>query len=252
MNSQNSFFPANNTTLILSISVKKRKSFLFYFIIFFILLHFSQNFMIIFCIYFSKYDSIICMERDIMRFLFVLMILIIPFSLCFGQDERSLPVEVYVIFDNSVSMQGSEDEAAAWLSRHIADNILQAGDSLTVWSASGEPAVEFSGTVGGEESISEIKAVLASITPTENAGNDTAAFENIKKIRTSPSQYAQSYIILVTGVSGSNASLFSAEAAEVLKYSRSNDFPGWKVMIIGLGIEQRVRTAAAAYMSSER
>lgn len=190
------------------------------------------------------------MERDTIRFLFFLMILIVPLSFCFGQDERQRPVEVYVIFDNSVSMRGSEDEAAAWLSKHVADNILQEGDSLTVWSASGGPVMKFSGTVGGEESINEIKAVLASIAPTENAGDDTAAFEHIKKIRASPSQYAQSYIILVTGVSGSNASLFSAEAAEVLKYSRSNDFPGWKVMIIGLGIEHRVRTAAAAYMSS--
>ncbi len=133
----------------------------------------------------------------------------------------------------------------------MADSILQAGDFLTIWSVGDAPVQEFSGTVNGPESISDIKAVLSSIQPKNSAGNYEAAFGELQKRAVLNSQYAYSYIILVTGISGQNTSLFNAKAADILRYSRSEDFPGWKVMVIGFGIEQKIKSAAAAYMSSQ-
>jgi hypothetical protein len=176
------------------------------------------------------------------------LILILPLSLCFGQDERSKPVEIYVMFDNSVSMKASGQEAASWVSNHIVDNILQADDSLTIWSLADNPNVKFSGTISTQENKEEIKTVLDSIAANDNTANYEAVFGEIQKKSAANPQY----VLLVTGISGQNASLFNAGTAEFLKYSLSKDFPGWKVMIIGMGIEQKVKAAAAAYMSSQR
>jgi hypothetical protein len=192
------------------------------------------------------------MEREKRKKLIILLLCMIPLSLCFGGDERSRPAEVYLMLDNSISIQGSEQKAAAWISEHIADNVLQSGDSFTIWSASDAPVLEYSGTISGPESIDEIKAVLSAITPKNSEGNYRAAIEEIRKKNIPHSEFAHAYIILVTGISGNTASLFSAETQDVLKYSRSMDFPGWKVMIIGMGIEQKVKVAAAAYMSSQK
>lgn len=187
-----------------------------------------------------------------MKILVFLLMCILPLVLSFGADERSKPIEVYVMFDNSISMTDNGQKAAMWLSEHIRDKILQTDDSLTIWSIADEPVLEYSAVVGGSESMEEIKTVLSSIESSGSTGNYAAAFRELKNKAKSNAQYAHSYIILATGLSGQNASLFSAEAAEVLKYSRSIDFAGWKLMIIGFGIEQKVKAAAAAYMNSQR
>jgi hypothetical protein len=188
------------------------------------------------------------MRREKMTILVFLFITLIPVSLCFAGDERSKPVSVYVLFDNSVAMQGSEQEAAAWVSEHVADNILQPGDSLTILSVSDTPTEEFSGTINSQEQIAEVKTIVSSLTPKSSSGNFRAAFE---KMTLSNAQNALSYIILVTGMSLQSSFLSETEAVDYLQYSRSKDFPGWKVMIISLGIEQKAKTAAAAYMRSQ-
>jgi hypothetical protein len=213
--------------------------------------HFFPNFVIIFCIYFEKYGNINYMKREKMKFIISLLIAILPLSLCFGGDERSKPVEVFVLFDNSVSMQGVEQDAAAWLSEHVADNILQMGDALTIVSVSDSPAEEFSGTIENQENIAEVKTILSSLTPKNSAGDFRTAFEEVKSNIVSNSPYAHSYIVLVTGMSLQTSFLSSAEAVNYLRYSKSKDFPGWKVMIISLGIEQKAKAAAAAYMRSQ-
>jgi hypothetical protein len=42
----------------------------------------------------------------------------------------------------------------------------------------------------------------------------------------------------------------SAEFREFLRYSKTEDFPGWKAIVVGLGIGPRVREAAAEYMAA--
>jgi hypothetical protein len=207
--------------------------------------------MIIFCIYFPKYDIIVYMKRENSKFIVFLLVTLLPLSLCFGQDERSAPAAIYVMFDNSVSMKGSGEEAAAWLNDHIMDDILQIDDSLTVWSLADETSLQYSGDIETRETLEEIKAVLSSITVTDGEGNYQAAFEDLKDAAASLPRGVPSYIVLVTGLSGQSASFFSADAAEVLKHSLSRDFPGWKVMVIGLGMEQKIKAAAAAYMDSQ-
>jgi hypothetical protein len=212
---------------------------------------FFSLFFIIFCFYFQKYGSIVYMKREKLSFLVILLLWALPLVLCFGQDERSKPVEVYLLFDNSASMQGSEQEAGAWISGHLADNILQVNDSLTIWSFADAPVEEFSGIITGEETMDEIKNILSSIAVNSSSGAYETAFEELQRKAVSHAQYAHAYIILVAGISEQNSSLFSTEAADVLKYSLSKDFSGWKVMIVSFGIEQKVKAAAAAYMSSQ-
>ncbi len=193
------------------------------------------------------------MELDrIKTLVLVSLIFMLPLSLCFGGDERSMPAEVYIIFDNSVSMKDSKDEAVAWINEHVLDQILQSGDSLTIWSVADKPVLEFSGTISSPEKIGEVKKILSSITPKDITGNYRSAFEELQRKTIPNPRYTLSYTILITGLSEKTTSLSGAEAVNILKYSRSKDFPGWKVMIIGLGLEQRVKTAAAAYMSSRQ
>jgi uncharacterized protein with von Willebrand factor type A (vWA) domain len=192
------------------------------------------------------------MKREKMKILVFLFITILPLSLCFGQDERSEPIEVFVLFDNSASMQGVEEKAASWLEAHVAENILQPQDALTIWSVADAPSELFSGTINGPEHIAEIKTIISSIAPSNSEGNFQAAFEALLKKQSSAVNFAHSYIVLVTGMNAQSTFLSGAKTAEIIKYSTTKDFPGWKVMIISLGItEQKVRAAAAAYMRTQ-
>jgi len=42
----------------------------------------------------------------------------------------------------------------------------------------------------------------------------------------------------------------SAEFREFLRYSKTEDFPGWKAIVVGFGMGPRVREAAAEYMAA--
>jgi hypothetical protein len=190
------------------------------------------------------------MEREKTKIIIFLLTLMLPLSFCFGADERSNPIEVYLMFDNSISMKDNGSEAAAWISEYITDKILQTDDALTIWLAADMPVLEFSGRISSPEIEEEIKTILTSVEFTNSAGNYAAALGELKKNAVSHAEYAHSYIIFVTGMSGQNASLFSAEA-DVLTYSRSVDFPGWKLMVINLGVEQKIKEAAANYMNSQ-
>lgn len=181
--------------------------------------------------------------------LFAFVIFFIPLVFCFGGDERNLPAEVFIIIDNSISMKESKDEAITWINEHVLTNILQPGDTLTIWSVADTSVMEFSGTIGSADKINEIKNILTSLKPKDTPGNYRTAFEEIQK--KAASRQGLTYTILVTGISDKTTSLSGTTAANFLKYSRSEDFPGWKVMIIGLGLQPKVKSAAAAYISSQ-
>jgi hypothetical protein len=61
------------------------------------------------------------------------------------------------------------------------------------------------------------------------------------------------YTLLISGpANGSlgDSAAVSRDLAGLLRYSRVEDFPGWRVLTVALGIEPLVQKAGAAYMSA--
>jgi hypothetical protein len=175
--------------------------------------------------------------------------------LLFGGDQRADPVDIYLIFDGSSAIRGGRDSAINWLCDTIIDGLLQEGDSLNIWLAGTTAELVFSGTVDGADQKEPVKAKLRALS-SQNAQADYAgALRAAAARKAAAGDRKIAYTLLISGSAngapGSAASLSrDADLAGLLRYSRVEDFPGWRVLTVALGIGSQVQRAGAAYMSA--
>jgi hypothetical protein len=161
-------------------------------------------------------------------------------------DDRNIPVEVNLIMDGSQAMKNAGEEAVNWVESYLVDQILREGDRLTVWEAGTMARIVYSDTLRGDGFREEIKGLLKS----GNYGGATADFSGaLREAAARNSGGNMTYTMLVSGSSASLSPVLTGSGVNLLKFSRTRDFPSWKVLIIALDIGSRVREAAGIYMS---
>jgi hypothetical protein len=161
-------------------------------------------------------------------------------------DSRSIPIEVNLIMDGSRAMKNTGKEAADQVGSCLVDQILQEGDRLTVWEAGATARIVYSETLRGEGFREEIKTLLRSL----NSGGDTADFTGaLREAAARNSEGKMTYTMLVSGSPASLSPSLPDSGTNLLRFSRVRDFPSWKILIVALDINTRVRETAAAYMS---
>jgi hypothetical protein len=159
-------------------------------------------------------------------------------------EARSAPIDANLIIDGSESLSAVKEEAAAWLSRGFIDQMLAEGDSITVWSAGSQAKVIFSGTIGGNYSKEDLKKSVLEIA----ASGETADFAGALKEAAQKRPGAPfSYTLLI---SASPDAVFSSGQSSLLRFSRVEEFPGWRALVVGLNLEEKVERAAAAFLGS--
>jgi hypothetical protein len=178
--------------------------------------------------------------------------LLLPVGL-FAADKRNIPLELFLIIDGSAAFKNAKDTAVRWLNDRMVDGILQEGDSLTIWRAAETAEVIFSETLNGPGDKARIKRVLQSLKLQEGGANFAGpirdATARAARIRNSRSMV---YTLLVSAsVTGGSPSL-GGDAVGLLRFTRVEEFSGWRAMVIGLGLTPVVQQAATAYMQGNR
>jgi hypothetical protein len=183
------------------------------------------------------------------KFFFVLPALLWPFpSLLFGADVRTGPADIYVILDASSAVRDYREEALEWVCGYVVDRLLIEGDTLTVVAAGDKASVVLSETINADKK----EAVKQTLRGTGNGGGAAdysgAAADYPGALREAADRQAArrgrtAYTFLISGTAGP-----SAASGSLVRYSRVEDFSGWRVLTVGLGIDQAIRDAAAAYM----
>jgi hypothetical protein len=164
-----------------------------------------------------------------------------------AEDRRAFPIAVYLIIDGSEGIKNGKNAAAAWINDYIVDKILQEGDELTVWIAAEKAKVLFSASLGGTAQKETVKELLRSLNPEGSAADYTGALQDVLARESRRSGQGISYTLLVTGTAGG---LFRGNPpAEFLRYSKVQEFPGWRVQVVGLGLGPGIQKAVSDYMS---
>jgi len=166
----------------------------------------------------------------------------------FAGEVRRTPLDLCLIVDGSTLTGPAKEEALAWLSRGVVEEILQEGDRVTVWRAGGTAEVIFSETLG-DEGKAAMKERLMVLETDESARPDflgalkEAAGQDRRK----------GHIDLTLLVCGPPASLVSLGGAGIslIRYSKVENFKGWRILVVASGIERQVKEAAAAFMSED-
>ncbi|MDR1108872.1 MAG: hypothetical protein LBL19_07550 [Spirochaetaceae bacterium] len=166
-------------------------------------------------------------------------------SFAAAEDRRTVPVTLYLIIDGSEGLKTGKENAVTWVNDYI-DRVLQDGDTLTVWLAAEKAELLFSESLKGAVQKETVKELLRSIIPGGGAADYAGALREAAARETRRAGPDIPYTLLITGVAG--GFLGGGGAAELLRYSRIQEFSGWRVQMVGMDLAARVQKAVSGYM----
>ena len=169
--------------------------------------------------------------------------LLLAYTPClWAANDRTTPIDVYIIVDSSAAMEKGREEAANWLCTTVIDGMLLQGDRIWVWTAGTKPELIYSGTLGNKE---EAKGAIRGIRYQGNAADYRGALEEAKNQAGKSSRIG--YTLLVSGSGAKDPPSQEAESAGLLRYSRVDSFSGWRVLTIGLDLGPKVSRSTSYY-----
>jgi len=160
----------------------------------------------------------------------------------YAADTQRAPINVNLIIDSSSSITAVKDEITTWLSGRL-DTILATGDKVTVWSAGPSARVIYAGSIN---SAADRDAVKNSIRQLSGSG-DTADFSGALREASSLQSSGFSYTMLISASSTALSGILTGPQANLLRFSRMEEYSTWRALVVGLNIEARVKRAAAAF-----
>jgi hypothetical protein len=164
----------------------------------------------------------------------------------YGADSRNTPVEVNLIIDGSGAFKSALNEAVSWISGNLMDHVLQEGDRISIWNAGGSARIIYSDTLKGADWKEALTNTLKSLKPEGNTADFAGALRDAAS-RTSDRNI--SYTLLISGSPAALSPTLLGSGANLVKFSRVEEFRSWRLLVIGLNIDSKVRQAASAYLS---
>jgi len=161
----------------------------------------------------------------------------------FGTDRA--PINVNLIVDGSSSLTAVKNDVMAWVNGRL-DQILANGDRVTVWSAGTSARVIYSGTINSPADREAVKRSIRDLSGTGTAADFSGALREASAVQTTTFNYT----LLISASPQALASVLSGPQANLMRFSRIENFPGWRAFVVGLNIDTRVRRAASAFMGS--
>ncbi|MDR2096772.1 MAG: hypothetical protein LBP76_14815 [Treponema sp.] len=162
-------------------------------------------------------------------------------------DIRKTPVDMYVVIDGSSFMAGTKEEAFKWLNREIIDRILQEGDSLSIWKAGNSADLIYTGSLKDGAEREQLKNLLESFKTEDQRADFESALKDAARLSGGKTGKRFVYTLLVGGT-GSALSPHEDISGGLFRYSRVEEFSGWRVLSIATGIQAQVRRAALEFV----
>ena len=162
----------------------------------------------------------------------------------YGQNQRA-PTNINLIIDGSSSLTGVKTEVTNWIINRL-DLILIDGDVLTIWSAGASARVIYTGTVDSAAEIESAKRSIRELSGSGSSADFSSALREAAGGRTS----STTYTLLISASQESLSSTISGPQGNLLRFSRVEEFSGWRALVVGLDLDARVRGAAASFFGN--
>ena len=165
-------------------------------------------------------------------------------GLSFLYAQRT-PIDINLIIDGSSSLSGVKNEITAWVSGRL-DQILADGDRVTVWSAGQGAKIIYSGKMDSAADRDAAKKSIRDLSPSGNNADFSGALRDASSRQNSP----YSYTLLISASPAALSSVLTGRQANLLRFSRVEEFTGWRAVVVGLNIDSRVRRSASAFYNN--
>jgi hypothetical protein len=170
----------------------------------------------------------------------------------YAEDVRSGPINLYLIIDTSSSLSSHYAEALSWIRSTVFESILQKDDMITIISAGSTTQILSDITFTGPESSQGLEKSLQSIRLQDTFANLAGAIREAKQRDLTKSHInSLGVALLITGTDSKTAvyEKNNKELEDLLRYSKVEDFPGWKLVVVGLNLEGKIKAATAEYQA---
>jgi len=190
-------------------------------------------------------------KNNVRNFIVPLVLLCFFPSFIFAEDIRTLPLDMNLIIDGSAAFENSRSGAFAWINEQVVDRILMDGDTISIWLAGDSAELVYSDTVSAAGK-GAIKTKIQELdTSGESADFAGALGEAASRIsRTGDSTI--SYTMLITASAQALAPALTGASQNLFRWSRSEWYERWQVLVVAPNISGRVRQAASDYMSTNQ
>ena len=190
------------------------------------------------------------MENTKLRIIYLLSILVIIMSPLFGEDKRTIPLDMYLIIDGSSSLQTPKNDTISWFNSQVVDRILGDGDKITVWNAGDRAELIYSETITGTAGKNGIKDKLRTLNTAGKSADFSGALRDAQSRVSQTPQNRLAYAMLIIGSAEELEPTLAGSDQGLLRWFRSEKYEHWQVLIVGLDIGRKVQQSAAAYMAS--
>jgi hypothetical protein len=138
-------------------------------------------------------------------------------------------VEMRIVIDMSASLAQGKAGAVNWLCDTVVDRTLQGGDSFYLVASGGNAEVIFDGVIGDAAQKEEIKEKIRAL---GDPSGESHAAETLRHIFSDRTHGPISVTIIVCGTDLNMD-------ADLLRYSRTENFAYWRAVTVadGLGAE---------------
>jgi len=160
-------------------------------------------------------------------------------------DAQRPSIDINLIIDGSAGLAGVKDEVSAWVIKRL-DQLLLEGDRITVWSTGTSAKVIYTGKINGNTDRDAVKKSIQGI-----SGSGTIAdFSGALKDAASRPSSGLCYTLLISASPSALSSLLSGPQADLMRYSRIEEFSKWRAIVVGLNLDAKVKKAAAGFYGS--
>ena len=184
------------------------------------------------------------MKQTRYKILVILMIFAVFYlPSLYGADRA--PINVNLIIDGSSSLTNVKTDITTWVSGRL-DQIVTNGDRVTIWSAGSSAKVIYSGAINAP---ADKEAAKKSVRDLAGSGTSADFSGALREASNLPSSYFN-YTLLISASNTALTNLLSGSQSNMMRFSRVEDFSGWRAIVIGLNLDARVKRAAAAFFGS--
>jgi len=184
------------------------------------------------------------------KVIFFILVYFLNFFAVFG-DTRTQNIDVYLVLDKSLSMVEEIDSVKDYVSEKIIREILIPGDRFTLILFYGKAVVAYSGTVSSENGKELLLKKVASIKADGHFTDIGNALDRLKEVlaESGPSSRMK-YLLLITDgkqEAPPESRYYSPDHTfnhEFLKNVKVIQKEGWKIEILGIGVESAARELA--------
>jgi Mg-chelatase subunit ChlD len=190
------------------------------------------------------------------RFLAAVALALVISSLV-SADTRKENIDVIIALDKSLSMENKIGAVKSWVNSFILDQLVIPGDFLTVITFYGKTEILISKEIAGDTDRAGAKALISAIQGNGRFTDIGNALDALKaQLADKEKDGRQKYVLLLTdGIQEAppSSKYWSKNGAfnhEFLANTKTIQQKGWKVMILGIGVETAAKQLAQELQGS--